>query len=117
MRARRGAILLEAIVAVTILAIAGLAGVAFVSDASASVQRARTRDRAVRDASAFMDAVSLWPRADLDRHLGSRPQGVWRLTVNRPTPTLYVLLIADSTGTDELLRTTVFRRLDSDVTR
>lgn len=69
----------------------------------------------MRRASAFLDAVVLWPREDLDRHLGERPEGPWVLRVDRPAPTLYaVTLLAgpdDSTATAGtlLLATSLFR--------
>ena len=68
----------------------------------------------MRDASALLEAVALWPRADLDRHLGDRPQGAWRMQVDRPTPTLYVIVLADSTNRRELLRTTLYRPQPAD---
>src|SRR4051812_27860933 len=87
-RPRTGVVLLEAIVATTILAIAGAAVVALASDSARAVDRARAADAATRRASALLDAVALWPREDLDRHLGAREEGAWRLIVHRPAPTL-----------------------------
>lgn len=117
MRVRRGAVLLEVVIAVSILAIAGLAVVSFVSEASAGVRRARSQDQSVREAAAYLDVVTLWPRADLDRHLGARRQGSWLMTVHRTSPRLYDIAIADSTGDHELIHTTVFRREDPDNAR
>ena len=57
--------------------------------------------------------MSLWPREDLDRRLGERAQGPWRLTITRPAPTLYVVSLADSASGGaagaELLTTTLYR--------
>lgn len=106
---RAGAILLEAIVALVILAVAGTAAVTLVSQSSDAVRRARIADAEMREASALLHAVALWPREDLDRRLGERPQGRWKLIVQRPTPTLYEVVLADSAVTRELLRTTLFR--------
>ena len=74
-----------------------------------TVRRAREADAEMREASAFLHAVSLWTREDLDRRLGERPQGRWRLIVQRPTPTLYEVVLTDSAVTHEVLRTTLFR--------
>jgi type II secretory pathway pseudopilin PulG len=104
-----GAALLEVIVAVSILATAGTAAVAMTSESARAVERARDADRRAREAGAFMEAVALWPRADLDRRLGEREQGPWRLTIQRPDPELYTVSLVDSSGT-ELLRTALFRR-------
>ncbi|HEX8361679.1 MAG TPA: hypothetical protein VF613_16300 [Longimicrobium sp.] len=103
-----GAALLEVIVAVAILATAGTAAVAMTSESARAVERARDADRRVREASAFMDAVALWTRGDLDRRLGERPQGPWLLRIDRPANELYTAALVDSGGR-ELLRTDLFR--------
>lgn len=107
--ARPGAVLLEALVALTILAVAGAAVVALAADSARAVERAATADAAVQRASAFLDAVALWPREDLDRHLGTRGEGPWRMTVDRPVPTLYAVALADSGGRRVLLATVLYR--------
>jgi type II secretory pathway pseudopilin PulG len=108
-RGRAGVALLEAIVALTILAVAGVSAMVMASESARAVRRAREADTDVRGASAFLDAVSLWTRADLDRHLGSRVEGPWRLRIDRPTATLYTVALTDSAGGPELLRTALFR--------
>jgi hypothetical protein len=106
---RSGAVLLEAIIAVVILAIAGTAAVTLVSQSTDAVRRARIVDAEMRQANAFFQAVALWTRDDLDRRLGERPQGDWKLLIQRPTPTLYEVVLTDSAVTRELLRTTLYR--------
>jgi hypothetical protein len=106
---RTGAALLEVLVALTILVTAGATVAGFASEAANANARSAARERSMRDASAFLEAVALWPRADLDRHLGDRVQGPWRMRVDRPTPTLYVIVLADSTNSRELLRTALYR--------
>lgn len=107
-RGDAGAALLEAVLALLILSTACVSATAMAATFSRTAARAREADREVREASAFMDAVSLWTRDDLDRRLGDREQGPWRMTVQRPVPTLYVVELADSAGVD-LLRTSLFR--------
>jgi type II secretory pathway pseudopilin PulG len=102
-------VLLEAIVALVILAVAGTAAVTLVGQSTDAVRRARIADAEMRKASAFFHAVALWTRDDLDRRLGQRPQGPWKLLVQRPTPTLYEVVLTDSAVTREILRTTLFR--------
>lgn len=93
----------------TILAIAGGAAVALVTDSVHAVRRAAEADGETARASALLDAVALWPREDLDRHLGKREQGAWMMVVGRPTPVLYVVTLSDSSGDRQLLRTTLYR--------
>jgi len=102
-------VLLEALVALTILATAAASIVAFANDSTRTVRHARDAEREMRRASALLDAVALWPREDLDRHLGERQEGSWYLHIARVTPTLYSVLLTDSSGTRELLRTAVYR--------
>src|SRR5688572_10849580 len=94
-RRRRGAVLLEVIVALAILSIAALSAVVLARQASQTVERTRAADERMRMASAFMDVVSLWPREDLDRHLGNRRQGPWVLYIDRPAPILYRIVLYD----------------------
>lgn len=106
---RRGAALLEVMIALAILAIAGLSLVAAVNENLSSIVRVRERDHALARANAFMSTVSLWPSEDLDRRLGWRTQGEWRLRIDRPVPVLYEITLADSTGRHTLLKTILYR--------
>jgi hypothetical protein len=106
---RHGVALLEAIVALTILTVTALATVGMVRQGIDTARRAEVAGAEIRRASAFMDAIALWPRADLDRHLGNRAEGPWLLTIDRPTPTLYLVALADSLSRRELLRTALYR--------
>jgi type II secretory pathway pseudopilin PulG len=108
-KSRAGVVLLEAIVALTILTVAALASVVMVRQAIDSAQRAQETERDVRKASAFMEAIALWPRADLDRHLGARAEGPWRLEIDRPVPTLYLVVLTDALSRRELVRTAIYR--------
>jgi hypothetical protein len=109
LKPRSGIALLEAIVALTILTVAALATVGMVRQGIESVRRAQVAEVEIRKASAFMDAIALWPRADLDRHLGDRAQGPWRLAIDRPVPTLYLVALLDSTDRRELVHTALYR--------
>ena len=109
-RARRtGAALLEAIVALAVFGTAGSAALVLVRDSARAVERAREREARIRDADAFMAAVSLWTRDDLDRRLGDRPQGPWRLVVLRPEPNLYEVALRDTRTDVVVLRTALHR--------
>ncbi|WP_420127341.1 type II secretion system protein [Longimicrobium sp.] len=108
-RCRAGAVLLEAIVALVILAVAGTSAVTLVSQSADAVRRARVAEAEMREAGAFFHAVALWTRDDLDRRLGERRQGEWMLIIQRPAPTLYEVVLADSALAREILRTTLYR--------
>ena len=108
-RTRSGMTLLEVLIAVAILGSVGIATIGLATESWRAVRTAREADEALREASAFFDAVALWPREDLDRHLGDRAQGPWRMRIDRPTPTLYVVTLADSSTGRTLLETSLFR--------
>lgn len=79
----RGAALLEAIVAMTILASTGVAMTVLGAESVRLVANASDRGANLIDADRFLRAVTLWPRDDLDRHLGDREQGAWWMRVDR----------------------------------
>jgi type II secretory pathway pseudopilin PulG len=108
-RKRQGAVLLEALVALVILASAGAAVAALAVESGQVVQRTRSAERELRRADGFFASVVLWPREDLDRHLGEREQGPWRLRVERRMPALYTITLTDSLGRRTLLRTVLYR--------
>lgn len=106
-----GVVLLEVIVALTILSFS-IASTAAVAVASLdSVRRAEGDEDAVQRATALMTAVSMWPRADLDRHLGMHAEGDMLLRIDRPDATLYDVSIADSTGRTAMLHTMLYRSI------
>ena len=109
-RAKRpGAVLLEVMVALAILASAGVTVVSLAAESARAVTRARDAEGELRAANAFFNTVALWPRADLDRHLGDRRQGRWVMRVDRPYPTLYVVTLSDSSTRALILRTSLYR--------
>ncbi len=120
---RRGVALLEAMVAMTIMAIAGTWAVAMANQAADAVRRTRDADTETRRASAFLDAVALWPRDDLDRHLGDHHEGPWLLTVDRPALSLYTIVLSASPDSAHgrfyrrvLISTALFRPWTGDAT-
>lgn len=102
-------VLLEAIVALTILAVAATTMVALAAASFNAVSRANDADAETRRANALLEAVSLWPRADLDRHLGDRAEGPWDLRIDRPNPTLYMVSLRDTASHAILLATSLYR--------
>lgn len=109
MRARAGVVLLEVLLATTILALGAVGFSTLIAQSVHAVTLARARGEEIRRASAFLAAVALWPRDDLDRRLGSRPQGEWRLEITRTLPLLYSVTLTDSSRGRAVLRTALFR--------
>lgn len=93
---RTGAALLEVMVALTILTVAGIWAVAMANQAAEAIRRVRDADAETRRASGFLEAIALWPREDLDRHLGDQREGGWVLTVRRPAPSLYTIVLGSA---------------------
>jgi type II secretory pathway component PulK len=106
---RRGAALLEALVALTVLGTVGSAAAWSATESLRAVMRMHEREQSQREAARLLTAVSLWPRADLDRHLGSSKQGPWRLRVDRSLATVYEVSIVDSLSNAVLMRTALYR--------
>ena len=109
-RTRGGFTLIEVLAA---LAIFGSALVVLLSLSAAcaqAVQMAESRERHLVRADALLSTVSLWPRADLDRHLGARAEAEFVLTIDRPTPGLYLASVRDSgEASRPLLATGIYR--------
>jgi hypothetical protein len=106
---RAGTVLLEAIAAMTAFGISAVAIANLVFEGMRALDRARRTEEELAAASAFLDAVAVWPREDLDRRLGEREQGPWRMYIERTQPTLFEIVLKDSTGGRVLLSTSVFR--------
>lgn len=107
--ARSGVILLEVLIALVIVGTVGAAMASLATGAGDSVLRALRVDEEVRRASSLMESVALWPREDLDRHLGTHPQGRWMLDIERPAERLYTVVLSDSGTAKELLHTALYR--------
>jgi len=104
-----GTALLEALVALTILAAVGAAVIALASQSLAIVRSTYEADLQTRRADRFFRAVSLWPAADLDRHLGDREQAEWWMRTDRPEPGLYRVSLRVAEDAPEFLWTVLYR--------
>jgi len=110
----RGTVLLEVIVALTLVAVAGVSLLELTMQAASAAGAARQRAEMVADANAFLESISLWPRADLDRHIGRRREGKFEVLTERPTPTLYHVVIgareSDGGQLHVIVETTLYRQ-------
>lgn len=113
MSCRKGAVLLEVLIAVTVLATAGLALARHVAEAMRALEHASAQERELRAADRLVSAVSLWSRGELDARLGTRSQGDFRLEIQRADRNLYVVTLRDSTDERQLLRTMISPAEDS----
>lgn len=105
---RRASVLLEVMVALAVLGFGGITVLGASRGVADAADRAIETERLIRDADRYMTAISLWPRDDLDRHLGAHRRGKWILDIARPTETLYTVRLLSEAG-GEILGTTLFR--------
>ena len=106
---RAGLTLLEVMVALVILGTAAAASMAMMGQSAAVVAGAQRAERDMRAGSALLEAVALWPAADLDRHLGATRQGSFRLAIDRTSSALYDIQLTDTLGRRVLIETSLFR--------
>ncbi|MGH7754648.1 MAG: type IV pilus modification PilV family protein [Gemmatimonadales bacterium] len=110
MRDRRGAVLLEALVALAILSVAGVALLALVTAAVSAERDARGRERSLGNAERVLAAATLLRREELDQRIGMRPIGEFVVHIQRPERTLYRIAIADVASPQvDILVTVVYR--------
>jgi hypothetical protein len=81
--------LLEVLVAVAVLATAGLAVVATASESVRAIAFAETRERELADEERLLAAYTLLAKADLDGRLGTLDAGRYVVRVERPEAQLY----------------------------
>jgi len=109
-RADRGIALLEAMVALAILASAGGFLVALVAAGLRSEHELRQRELTLQAAERVLAATTLLTRADLDQRLGRHRVGELLVEVERPEPALYRIAVSENAAPAlELLATVVYR--------
>lgn len=111
MRNRRGVVLLEVLVALLVLASAGIALVEVVSAGLRGEREAREREQTIAAEERVLAALTLLNRGELDQRLGRRAIGEFIVDVQRPEKTLYRIALCQHRSPHvEDLVTVVYRR-------
>lgn len=105
-----GSLLLETLVALLVLSIAGLLLVTHAAAVSDQAFRVRALAEAVEEASVQMASIAALDRRELEIRLGLREVGRFAIQVDRPSPELFRVGIKDlQGGPDEILATLLYR--------
>ncbi|MFL5493501.1 MAG: hypothetical protein ACJ8DC_03855 [Gemmatimonadales bacterium] len=110
--AERGAVLLEVLVALTLLLLAGVSAVTLLSDALRSEVALQDREREVQELDRLLTAMTLLERTDLDRRLGRHAVGPFVTDVQRPERSLYRIAVGGTPGRGVRTLVTVVYRPD-----
>ncbi len=108
-RPRRGAALVETVIAIVLLAFAGVGMVALLGQTMGTVHQMRHREGEIADAGGAMDRMAAWTRADLEARAGETRWGAWKLQVSEPAEHLFDVSLRDTLTGAELLRTALYR--------
>jgi len=110
LRNDRGVVLLEALVALLILATAGIALTETVTGGLRAEREARVRENTIATEERLLAALTLLTRGELDQRIGRREVGEFLVDVQRPEKTLYrIALLQRQSAQVEDLVTVVYR--------
>lgn len=109
---RRGAALFEAIVALAIVATAGVSAARFVVEAIHAEAALALRENVLFEADRLLAATSLLRAEELAQRLGAHTVGGFYIEIQRPEPALYRISVGEAQGM-ELLVTVVSRLASS----
>ena len=111
LRAERGVALLEVLIALVILATAGVSLVGLLGAGLRGEQDARERERTLANEDRVLAAMTLLKRVDLDRRIGRHDVGEFVVDIQHPERTLYRIAVAQTIAPQvEDLVTVVYRR-------
>ena len=110
MSGRRGAVLLEAVVSLTILSLVGGATLGILGEGVRWARRVAEEDHQLEAAGRVLTAMTLLTRRELDLRLGTRTVGDLVVTVGRPERALYRIAVADPLAPEAELLVTVVHR-------
>lgn len=110
MRNDRGVVLLEVMVAIVILATAGIALTETVGGGLRAERDARERESTLGSEERLLAALTLLNRHELDQRIGRRRIGEFIVDIQRPERTLFrIALIQEQSAQVEDLVTVVYR--------
>ena len=110
MRNERGVALLEVLIAIVILATAGMALIELVGAGLSAEGDARARETTLATEERLLGALTLLHRPELDQRIGRRVIGEFVIDIQRPEPTLYrIALLQQRSPRVEDLVTVVYR--------
>ena len=110
MRNNRGVVLLEVLVAVVVLATAGIGLVELVGSGLQAERSARQSETTLATEERLLAALTLLNRKELDQRIGRRQIGEFVVDVRRPEHSLYrIALLQEQSLQVEDLVTVVYR--------
>jgi len=108
-RNRRGVALIDALIALVILATAGVGFVALLAQTASTLRGLRDRERLVYRASSRLAAISVLPRSELLGRLGETVDDDFVLRVSQSAGGLFDVAILQPHSSRLLVRTTLYR--------
>ena len=109
-RQRTGAALIEALVALVLLATTGVAMASHVLQTIELARLAVRRDNEVRAASAALDRVRLWTGSEIAMRMGRTRLSCCELAIQPLSSALYHVAVVDTLTGATLLETTIYSR-------
>lgn len=107
-RVRRGAVLLEALVALVILALTGVAMITLLGQTVETARQVHRREAETRAAGAALERVLAWDRSAMVARVGQSRLACCGLTVEAVTPALFRVAVSDTATGAVLLETSYY---------
>lgn len=109
-RGRSGSVLLESLVALTMVVTAGVALLSLMQAGMRSETRIASEERTYEEATTLLGALSLLNTKDLDQRIGGATIGRFALSVTRPEPSVYRVSLARASNAEKELVVTLLYR-------
>jgi Tfp pilus assembly protein PilV len=106
---RAGFALIEAIIALAILAVSGLAFLALSSQATAALDTALEREDEIRRAAQVLRRYAVLPSEELQAQAGRRVRGEFEVRVSMQSASLFEIAIVSRRSRAVLLETALYR--------
>lgn len=106
---KTGAAIIEVLVALVVLAVAGTGLVAMLGQTQASVNLTHRREHELAPAAELLDEALTLSHGELEARVGSTRRRGLVFTIVVAAPSLYGLEVADTASTVALLRTALYR--------